>query len=729
VAVAHSLLLGTYDADPTSTFDVSCSGGTSGRHLTLAVICPGDRVVTGVTDSAGNTWTVHETVANATTVAISVASCYASSSPATVSVTLSADATWAVAWVDEWTGGDTTGWTDVDISATGSDNAPASGSTGTSSSAAGLVIGMFGQSGSRTLTQGSGFTKLRQGVTSAFARTGMLEYKVVSGAAAYSADCTSNGSAAWAAICVVLQAAASAHSVTLTAATETDAAVALTVLKPIYVTVTAAAETDAAVALTVTGGAHLVTVTPATETDAAQTLAVVKTILKTLTPAAETDTAVAVTFTQAGVIEVTLTPATETDTAVALTFTGPRVWASVHPDAPSISVEVSWGTDPAGTPSWQSVTARLREYHARLYRQTELDEFQTGTFTLVLGNADRELEPLYAGSSLYPNVIPRKRIRVQAKWGGTVYDRVTGFVRGIDVRWPGQADAVVTLDCADYGMILNRAQVTLDGYPEETVTARIGRVLDEIGVPAGDRDLDTSEVLCAEVPVPAEGEQSQTVGALAHCRQAAMSDGGYLFVSRDGKVTFHNAQHRRDLASSGTLGDAGAGEIPYRPSLVAGLDDSRLWNRAAVLAADGTREETTDSTSQTAYWPARRDDFQSLCAYPGEAAALASLFVWRYRDPRLRLPKLEVLLAEQGNMTSANVATLLAADVGVRFTVKRRPPGGGAAIDQGAHLEGLQEDVVPGGWRLMMDLSPADTTTTWWELGTHSLADTAYVAY
>lgn len=207
MAVAHAGLLGTYDADPTSTFDVSCSGGVAGRHLTLVVICPGDRVVTGVTDSASNTWTVHETVANATTVAISVASCYASSSPATVSVTLSADATWAVAWVDEWTGGDTTGWADVDISATGTDAAPASGSTGTSSAAAGLVIGMFGQSGSRTLTEGAGFTKLRQGVTSAFARTGMLEYKVVSGAAAYSADCSSNGSAAWAAICVVLKAA------------------------------------------------------------------------------------------------------------------------------------------------------------------------------------------------------------------------------------------------------------------------------------------------------------------------------------------------------------------------------------------------------------------------------------------------------------------------------------------------------------------------------------------
>lgn len=213
MAVAHAGLLGTYDADPSTTsFDVACTGGTSGRHLTLVLTCPGATVVSSVTDDQGNTWTVHQTQANATTVAVSVASCYAATAPTTVTVTTSNNATWALAWVDEWTGGDTGGWADVDVSAAATDAAPASGSTATSSADAGLIIGMFGQSGSRTLTAAGGATKLRQGVTSAFVRTGMLQYEVVSGAAAYDAACTSSASAAWAAICVVLQLAAAAPS-------------------------------------------------------------------------------------------------------------------------------------------------------------------------------------------------------------------------------------------------------------------------------------------------------------------------------------------------------------------------------------------------------------------------------------------------------------------------------------------------------------------------------------
>jgi len=98
--------------------------------------------------------------------------------------------------------------------------------------------------------------------------------------------------------------------------------------------------------------------------------------------------------------------------------------------------------------------------------------------------------------------------------------------------------------------------------------------------------------MCAAVAaLDATSSNQQTVGALEHCRQAALSDGGYLFVARDGTITFHNRAHRRDVLGTpaGTLGDL-PGEIPYQPSLVGQMDDSRLWNRAAVLAADGTRE-------------------------------------------------------------------------------------------------------------------------------------------
>lgn len=124
----------------------------------------------------------------------------------------------------------------------------------------------------------------------------------------------------------------------LTAATETDSAVALSIAK--LVTLLAATETDAAVAITFAqgGGPISVTLIPATEADAAQALSAAKQVTivpatesdlavalsqfksVTLSPATELDTAIVLAITKT--IFKTLIPALETDTAVALTFTG-----------------------------------------------------------------------------------------------------------------------------------------------------------------------------------------------------------------------------------------------------------------------------------------------------------------------------------------------------------------------------------------------------------------------
>jgi hypothetical protein len=354
-------------------------------------------------------------------------------------------------------------------------------------------------------------------------------------------------------------------------------------------------------------------------------------------------------------------------------------FVTVHASMPQVSVDIDFTNDPADTArTWESVSSRLREIHLRVYRTSEIDEFQVGSLTVVLSNSDRELEPNNVDSSFYPNVRPRRPIRYQARWNSITYDRFNGFTQSHSVEWPGQVDAITTIRAADFGMLLNRDQVTLNGYPRETVDARIGRVLDAIGVPAASRVLDTSDRIVEAVPELEEDGSVQpvTVGALVHCQDAARSDGGYLYVGRDGIIVFHNRYHRHDILSApaATFGDANDGtEIPYRPDLVGASDDARLWNRATVLTAGGVREEANDTVSQARYWASRRDDFQSVLAYQFSAASLAAQYVWRYaaEEPELRFPRLNVQVVNRSGM---DIAAILSADVGTRFEVVRRPP-------------------------------------------------------
>lgn len=407
-------------------------------------------------------------------------------------------------------------------------------------------------------------------------------------------------------------------------------------------------------------------------------------------------------------------------------------WVQVHPLAPEISVDISFSTDPGDTPSWESVSDRVRGLSTRLYRQSERDEFETGELFVTLDNLDRELDPTNTASGWYPDVLPRRRIRYQARWNAVTYDRFYGFIRSINQQWQPQPDAVAVVSAADYGLVLNRAQVDILAYPEELASARITRVLDAIGVPAGDRSIATATYTVAAGDVGAETDATERiVNALEHCRQCAQSDGGYLFIGRDGKITFHDRYYRLTNESSpaGVFDDDGT-DIPYTPGMFGAHDDSRLWNRAAIITADGTREEASDSTSETTYWPARRDDWQGLHAYPGEAAALASMLVWRNKDVSMRFPQISTVLLQTDTMSTAEIATLLAADVGTRFTITRRPPGGGSAITEDVHIEGISEDISPGSaFTLTFNVSPAEPAPTFWVLGTHAFNSTAALGY
>lgn len=109
--------------------------------------------------------------------------------------------------------------------------------------------------------------------------------------------------------------------VTLTSATETDTAQALSFTKPIRKTLTVGAEADAAqiISFTQSGGGTPYDITPAVESDVAQPFSFTKTIYKTLTAAVETSTAQPLSVTH--IHYRTLSPVTETDLAQVLTFT------------------------------------------------------------------------------------------------------------------------------------------------------------------------------------------------------------------------------------------------------------------------------------------------------------------------------------------------------------------------------------------------------------------------
>lgn len=129
--------------------------------------------------------------------------------------------------------------------------------------------------------------------------------------------------------------------------------------------------------------------------------------------------------------------------------------------APTIKVEVAFNSQPfSDAPVWTDITSSVRRFTTLRGRSYELDRMEAGTCSLVLDNSDGAFTPGRTSSPYYPNVKPRRRVRITATHGGTTYPVAAGYVERWEVEFNGASLAEVHLEAVDgfatlSGVLLN----------------------------------------------------------------------------------------------------------------------------------------------------------------------------------------------------------------------------------------------------------------------------------
>lgn len=383
-------------------------------------------------------------------------------------------------------------------------------------------------------------------------------------------------------------------------------------------------------------------------------------------------------------------------------FTNPLL----RPRPPAAIVEIAFASDPGQAPVWTDVTSWAQEIDIARGRQYELDAVQAASATLVLDNRDRRFDPTHAGGPYAPNVRVLRRLRIRAVWQAVSYDQFVGYIQAYTPAIaPGNGDATMRLAAVDGMKLLANANLN-QSFPAQRTDVRIAAVLDAIGWPAADRALSQGQIVSQATTLTG-------VSALAHLQRVVDDEAGFLFLDKSGRVAFQEraSRLRPTVTSLVTLGDGGGAEQLYVDQTFS-FDDTRIINEARVTRTGGTEQRAADATSQARYLLRSRGASGTLHERDGDAYGLAAYLVGRQREPGLRAGSIE-LDAE------ANPAVLwpqvLGRELGDRLTVRRRPPGGGAAIDQPSHLEGarLRWTAEGGAWAATWEISPADTGQYW----------------
>lgn len=382
-----------------------------------------------------------------------------------------------------------------------------------------------------------------------------------------------------------------------------------------------------------------------------------------------------------------------------------------HDDAdtgyPHVYAEVAFTTAPGATPVWTDVTDYVRLVDGIVItrgRDHLLARPNPGTMSLVLDNLDRRFEPEYAAGVYYPNVLPRRRVRVSVTWGN-VFHVHTGFIERWQPIYPGVSDAVTRVDSLDGLAVLATVRLT-ESYSQESSGTRVTNVLDDAAWPAADRDLATGLSTV-------QASTLSQVAALEHLNAVVETENGRHFVDGEGVYNYHDrmtALEEPYLTSQATFGDAGGSELPYE-AITLSYDTDELYNDIQITRTGGTVQQAENTTSQTAYLVRTLTRTGQLQTTNAEALDSANWLLQQFGNPRLRVSSITV----RGSASyPLNWPQVFGRELGDRITVKLTPPGGGARVEQELTIEHITlTSGALGTWTARWKLSGVDAEPRW----------------
>ena len=193
---------------------------------------------------------------------------------------------------------------------------------------------------------------------------------------------------------------------------------------------------------------------------------------------------------------------------------------------------------------------------------------------------------------------------------------------------------------------------------------------------------------------------TETLGDLSGAQSVVVDSGLNVVMRFPSRVYLGTAT----LAFTDVIGSG----IPYT-SIEVEYGTEQLHNRIRVTYPSGT-SVAEDATSQGAYGVVTRD-FQTLLSSSTQGDDMAGFLLGKYKDPRLRVRKLGIMLSA---LAPADKASVLGLDLGDVVRVVFTPNKVGSAINRVLVVDGISHDIEPRAatsevHRMMLTLSATET--------------------
>jgi len=351
---------------------------------------------------------------------------------------------------------------------------------------------------------------------------------------------------------------------------------------------------------------------------------------------------------------------------------------TVLADAAAVTVDVSSQVDSIKTTRGRSANA---------------DNFQTGSMSLRIIDQNGDFNPMNPSSPYYNLLTPMRKVVISASYGATTYPIFAGYITTYETTTPRDVGEVVytTIQAVDGFRLASNAQISTvaSATAGQTTGTRIGKILDQIGWPATQRDIDTGQTT-----VQADPGNART--ALAALQTIESTEYGALYMDALGNFTFQD----RQLTSTSVAGtptaftDDGTG-ISYNNALWR-LDDTLVFNKATVSRVGGTPQVALNQDSIDKYFLHSYNEQNLMMETDAEALDNALAYVASRQETSIRCDA--VTLDLYTDNYNAGITAALDLDYFDPVTVTTTQPGS-STLTKTLQVFGISHDIRPNAWK------------------------------
>lgn len=313
------------------------------------------------------------------------------------------------------------------------------------------------------------------------------------------------------------------------------------------------------------------------------------------------------------------------------------------------------------------VTEYVSAYRLDRGREPIDSNYDAAEAEVQFNNHGREFDPLYTASPFYPDIIPRRELRITAN-DEPVF---RGWIEDWDLSYKKDGDSMAFAKGLDATNLLANRVVLPHTPSEELSGTRINAILDrsEVSWPADLRDIDSGAATIGANPL------TEAFSVLEYLRTIAGSDPGEIFIDRRGRVAFRD---RLQAATSADLVEFGGTGLPF-DALEVQYGAELLFNEIVLTRQGGGTATVSDLASIGNYGVRTLSISDSQVSSDAQLVDIGLGLIELYSEPTYRFSGMDVYLHK---LSEAEQTQVLALDFGSVCKVTFTPNNIGDPIER-----------------------------------------------